>query len=634
MMRQRIRGGCYENPPLTSSRWADPRCRSRLGWLPLLLLVLSCGDHQAPVSAPKPVLSDSRAAQREFRPLEQRWRRGDREERAGLERPLRDFIRRYPADDQSRLARVYLAWILMQRRNLDAALVEVRRAEKGPEGSARDFATVTEAAILIRMGRPEPALALLGPLQGKIIDPLERHIYGEQLMQAALGGRRWRRAIGHMVDWLAQTTREYREEIRLAVTRQLPRIPARALERNLESLDQDATDPTAAPARVPARDWLRKTLRQYLAELALERSDVALARRLLESGPSSLRRGKMGTALVRLAASGAVAARVKGRAVGLVLSLDTAAVRRRSTDLVQGLTRTLGLPAAAAQPGSVRLLTRDDTKASGGMERALAELAGDGAAVLVAGVDTDGARQASVFAEASGIPVMVMHHLPLSAEAEYTFVLGIDFAATEAKLSEALRDGGTELATAGPGGAPCDALPSSAGQPRFPVREWKRQGVGALMLLGDATCARDAIADLRRARLRPRLGFGLSCGELFATIETKLPRLAVAVGDYPVPESGDAPPSMIRWQQATGAPPTWYHALGHDAALLASAALAEFPLQLVDDAREVARLHRRARAMLASTSAALWSSRRAGFEGGQQLQREPRIVSEAAGGGP
>ena len=58
----------------------------------------------------------------------------------------------------------------MQRRDLDAALRQVRRAEKGPAGSARDFATVTEAAILIRMGRPEPALALLGPLQGKIID--------------------------------------------------------------------------------------------------------------------------------------------------------------------------------------------------------------------------------------------------------------------------------------------------------------------------------------------------------------------------------------------------------------------------------------------------------------------------------
>ena len=521
----------------------------------------------------------------------------------------------------------------MQRRDLDAALRQVRRAEKGPAGSARDFATVTEAAILIRMGRPEPALALLGPLQGKIIDPTERHIYGEQLVQAALGGRRWRRAVGYMVDWLAETTPEYRDEVRVALTQQLSRIPTRALERNLESLDQDATDPTAAPARVPAREWLRETVREYLARVAVDRGDVALARRLLAAAPASLRRAETGTALVRLAASGEVAARVKGRAVGLVLSLDTAEARRHSADVVKGLTRTLGLPAAAAEPGAVRLLTRDDTEASGGMDRALAELAGDGAAVLVAGMDAAGARRASAFAETSGIPVMVMHHLALGAEAEYTFVLGIDFAETEAKLRKALRDGATELVTAGPGGVSCDVRPSAAGRPRFPVFEWKRRGVGALLLSGDADCARDVIADLGQARLRPRLGFGLSCGELFATVETKLPRLGVAVGDYPVPESGDPPPSMVRWREATGAPPTWYHALGHDAALLASAALAEFPVQLVDDAREVAKLHRKARAALATASAALWSSRRAGFEGGQRLQRDPHIVSAAQAGG-
>jgi hypothetical protein len=211
--------------------------------------------------------------------------------------------------------------------------------------------------------------------------------------------------------------------------------------------------------------------------------------------------------------------------------------------------------------------------------------------------------------------------------------LGIDFAETETKLREALRDGATELATAGPGGVSCDSRSSAAGQPRFPVFDWKRRGVGALLLSGDADCARDVIAELGQARLRPRLGFGLSCGELFATVETKLPCLGVAVGDYPVPQSGDPPPSMIRWREATGSPPTWYHVLGHDAALLASAALAEFPLQLVDDAREVAKLHRQARAALATASAALWSSRRAGFEGGQRLRRDPRIVSAPQAGG-
>jgi hypothetical protein len=86
------------------------------------------------------------------------------------------------------------------------------------------------------------------------------------------------------------------------------------------------------------------------------------------------------------------------------------------------------------------------------------------------------------------------------------------------------------------------------------------------------------------------------------------------------------PEAMRRWTALAGSPPSWYHTLGHDAALLAAAALSDFPLHRVDDTREVERLHRHAQAKLALASAALWSSRRQGFAGKRVLERDLRVI--------
>ena len=77
-----------------------------------------------------------------------------------LERPLRDYIARYPKEDLARVVRVYLAWVLIQKRELSEARALADAARTGPAGSVRDFAVVTEAAILIRLGsRPAAAAA-------------------------------------------------------------------------------------------------------------------------------------------------------------------------------------------------------------------------------------------------------------------------------------------------------------------------------------------------------------------------------------------------------------------------------------------------------------------------------------------
>jgi ABC-type branched-subunit amino acid transport system substrate-binding protein len=153
--------------------------------------------------------------------------------------------------------------------------------------------------------------------------------------------------------------------------------------------------------------------------------------------------------------------------------------------------------------------------------------------------------------------------------------------------------------------------------------------VDALLLAGDATCARDAVTEARAAGLHPRLGLGPGCAELLRALAPTLPTFAVAFGAFPLYQDEAAPVSMRQWSELTGSPPTWYHVLGHDAAVLAAQALGSFPLDVVDDAREVAELHRRALDELAQARAVLWSSHAHGFGGRRALERQPRLIGPA-----
>jgi hypothetical protein len=174
--------------------------------------------------------------------------------------------------------------------------------------------------------------------------------------------------------------------------------------------------------------------------------------------------------------------------------------------------------------------------------------------------------------------------------------------------------------------------PASAGAARFPVQIWKRDRIDALLLLGDASCARDAVSELAGAGVRPVLGFGLECAELLTALPTQHARFAVGAGAFPMRDG--APEGMKRWRERTGRAPTWASALGHDAAMLASAAVADFALERVDDARAVSELHRRAQQNLARVKAALWTSERSGFEGGRRLARTLSVVSRQRNDAP
>jgi hypothetical protein len=325
-----------------------------------------------------------------------------------------------------------------------------------------------------------------------------------------------------------------------------------------------------------------------------------------------------------LAATSSVSARVEGRALGVVLEVADAEVGRRSSELVSGMTRALGLPSAAPRPDGVQLVTRDATEPAD-LSRALSGLAGDGATILVAGLTDETAAAASLFAERTKTPVLLLRRPPaLDPRSSFSFVLGVTPADEEAAIAAGLeREGARAPVRVGPGGVSCEVPDASTFGPRFPVNDWKRTGFDALVLTGGPTCARQAGLEALGSRLKVLLVFGLEASEASDALPGK--KVVVAAGRFPF-ASHPNDPSESAYVQKWGAGPSWYGTLGHDAAVLGKEVLSTLPVERVKEERAVLELHKRARDGLLRARGQLWSTEAAGFEGHAVL---PRTLSTA-----
>jgi hypothetical protein len=550
-------------------------------------------------------------------------------DRARLGAELSAFVVRFPDDERSDSARILLAWLEIDRKDYAKAQSLIAEARPRSKGAGNDFLNVAQAAILTRTGSPEQALKLLAPLDKKIIDQDERSWFGEQRVLASIAAERHEAAVNAMLAWLAQAAPDARERVQVAVNDLLSKVPRDALVRSLHALDKAASEHPESSPLLPARSWLRKTLRERLTTVALHDADPELARNLLEGAPASARTSESGLQLGRIAANKVGTPLIAGRSVGLVLGIGNAQARRRSARVAAGMSRALDILTSAADASQVRLVTRDDAAPENGTERALSELAGEGAAILVAGVDADGATRAHRYAEASRIPVIVLTFPePLAENLAYTFVLGSSLQDEQKILTEELERRALQRpVTVGTPELSCDRVPSSAGAARFPIDEWRKAKTDAVILLGSADCARDVLAELRALRERPRVLVGLEASSLLVSGELNDADCGLKAGLFPhkTRPAGAAKPLA----QGNEPPLDWYEALGHDAALLAKAALSSLPLTRVEDARQVAEMHVRAERSLQSASAKLWSTEKLGFLGKHVLERNLAIASKA-----
>jgi hypothetical protein len=528
-----------------------------------------------------------------------------------LESRLADFVRRFPNDPGTDRARVLLTWLLIDRGDLAQADEALTPALSGPESTTRDHARLLRAAWLTRRGQPAEALRLLEPLDGKLIGQDVTRLYWRERARAALEARRWRLLVESLRAWL-DTGAHGQERLREHAAQSLAQIPSHALVRLLEEQTQKRAGPASG-----TQAWMERAMTDRLARAALEAADARLARQLLEVAPSWLRATPQGAQLTELARVGAGEARVAGRTLGVVVEEEDPDARRRSSQVVAGVVEALGM-GRGERDLPVRLVVRENR---GDMGATLAALAGEGASVLIGGVDERGARVALTFAEERRVPVMVLTDPAERArELAYGFVLGASASREKALLDAALVARGLErLELVGEAGFSCRSRPSHPGATRFPVASWQRDGVQGVVLLGDAQCARQLLNDARSAGKALPLGLGLEASQILFEVGAGQ-RLGLSAGVYP----GGAEPATVGW----------YELLGRDAARLARAALAVVPEDTEVDGEAVRAHLERARNALAEARAELETTGAQGFAGQRVLRREIRVVEapQAPGG--
>jgi hypothetical protein len=562
------------------------------------------GEARKPTAALSPKVD----ADVEMRRLLASWARGSAAERQAMEPALATFRQHHEKDPLARLAEVLLAWIALDKGILDVAEVRARTIRKavGP-GTVGDVAQTVEGAAMRRQGRPGEALELLSPLVSKLIDPWSRALFNQEIVDAAVEAGRWDRALELMRVWLREAASDERATARAHVERSLDKVPPFAL---LKALDRSVELALSAEDELD----LRKLLTARLAVVARATKDAALAQHLLTIAGGML--GDQGDAIASLAA-GASKARVEARTVGLLVSLRNDKTRRRGADIAEGVAFGLGLPGSAA-----RLVSRDDHGSAERLEEALAALSAEGASIVIAGSDEQEATTAAVFAETHRIPVILLRAPAASAlsasAARYTFVMGIDPAAMENTLVGALTSRGA---------SPIAVLADEPIRARAPRPEiaavrgcsqagasWKALGVGGVLLAAQPECAREAIAAAAPLKLKFAAGFEGSDGVV-------LPAGSVTATAGIFPVEGQSLSALKGWLKDHPSPPSFWTALGRDAAVLAWAGVQALPAQGTEDPAEVEARRAWAAQALAGAQAELWTTEAKGFGGGRVLGR-------------
>jgi hypothetical protein len=621
-------------------------------------------------STPVPSLASTPAAAAFFNGLRDSWRKPDRVPAVVLRAEVESFLLHWPDDGLVPLAHVYLALLQLQLGEMGAADYEIGLGTSLPPGTARDLWTVACARRERIKGRAEEALALLRPLVGKTVDPVMRSVFQQELALAALATHRDYEAISYMDVWLRASSEEDAEQTARLVTDLVAQLPKDVLVGSLKAMRAQRTS-------FGYGIDIERILSKRLVQIATTSGDAALAQLLLDPENGALVvGGDAGVVLGELATSKRGMNVVEGRTLGLLLPTEQPALRDESADVLRGVMWSLGLPKGVRGTGTpasghpdagssplkapcgtledapplqepdpdegVRLVTRDDAGEVDRTEGALDELAGEGASVIVAGLDPITAERALSWAQVRGVAVIALvPPLDPMTSTDFAFVLGerrTDVLDALAKAVPGLTAGGVVPVIdtsdverfpmqGGPLGAltllppvSCDIPAVRAGDPRFPLGSWDHDRVHAWLVTGSPTCARDLLGELSSAHAHGTIGLTLQAAAM-PPHAASLKVVSAAAGIVPLAAVGDVrDDELLRFTDRLGGV-GWWTALGRDAATLARLALRALPTGSVSDAKSVTQLRIRARTELASARARLWTSETSGWAPGHVVTR-------------
>ncbi len=373
-------------------------------------------------AVPAPTLGETAASQREYLALLELFAAPARERRGELDGKLATFCGRFPSDPLGRVVRALRAVGALDSGDFARASALAEDALRGPPGASRDLATLVVGSVARRTGRPREALELLTPLLHKLIEPFATELLDEELTRAALAAGDGAAALRFMRIWLAEVAEPERASVE--IERLIGELDKPSLFAELEGV---GARELASNGR--ARRQMLAAMARRLAELARESNDVALARLLLERYEALLGAGGEGVAGLALDTA---RERVATSTVGLLLSVGSSDAERRSADVVAGVTFALGVGTGA------RLVVRTDHMGEGGGGKdgggkdsvavALGELASEGAAVILAGIDARHVLPAVRFSIERGLPVVLLSSDGSAAHltAERVFLAGIE----------------------------------------------------------------------------------------------------------------------------------------------------------------------------------------------------------------
>jgi hypothetical protein len=482
-----------------------------------------------------------------------------------------------------------------------------------------------------------------------MVDGTARGILEEEVSLDALEAHRDYEAIAYMDAWIRGAHEEGRDAIRAKLANILTQLSQSALLGSLRAM-------RAGGASDGYGDEIERLVTQRLADVAVQQGDPTLARWLLdpEAGAPPIR-GDAGIELGELATSKRGLGNVAGRTIGLLLPTDAPGLRAEAADVARGMVWALGLPGTdpSADEAAIRLVTRDDAGDADRMLGSLEELAGEGASIVVTGLDGASADRAMEWAEKKRLSLVVLS-APLSKKTgDFTFVMGEPLAPVVTALLAAARPQKKRATIVAPvveGDAarlfvqsfafdpgaswrapvPCDVQAVKAGQPRFPVASWAAAGVTTWLLATTPECAADVIQEIGS---RTNGGAFALTLEAAGTTERAAPGtrvVAASAGAIPLPlspESSDPrSKEMLAMAARLGGRSGWWVALGRDAGALARKALATLPPDTVTAEADISRRRTEARDGLANARATLWTSDAEGFDASHVLPRAIRVI--------
>lgn len=589
-----------------------------------LVFCASCGGGS--VEVPEPSLAQSLDAQRSFDPIRQMWNVSTPEARVSLAPRLRTFRARFPTDPLARVADAYLAFIALEQKQNAYAKTLASSLENVPQGNTRDLRTVVMGAVLARENRPEEALSLLDPLVGKMLDPFARDLLLETVVLAATQARKWYQAVVYMNEWFYSANEQATASLQKKLTDTLKTFPPDEMESIWNTLISSEH-----------RDIWQRPLKQLLAirvaEIATQRGDPHLARSVLESSRSVITQSPEGVALAQLATSGGRSARVIDARVGWLIDTRTTTATSRSSQAASGALQVFD-PAESNRGANATgtwqkpVLVSQSFGTGEKQSDAIEELVIQGASIIVGGYDSVSAKQLSAYGEANSIAVMTLVHPgKLPDDARFTFVLGTKDASlhsdppgpacAQVNLDRDLciAELGPEPSAQAPSQPNYVACPSGDSLHKFepfPAATWRKNKVKAIAVDGTEACARMLLRDIFAARFTPQLYLGLQARQALTGPVGSHVHVATC-GHLDAP-SDTQPPSMHAWVQATGRSPTWFEAIGRDAARLAYDAVSPLPSQTTMDPKQVMGLRAVVQQKLATEQTDLWTTKQTGFD--------------------